>query len=100
MNQRYDLVVDNDGDLLKAQIKTGRLRNGAIEFSAVSTQSNTNRTRRKFYTGEVDLFIVYCRENRRTYVIPANEVPRTGMYLRLDPPRNNQTKARRRALPI
>ena len=92
VNQRYDMVLDNDGDLLKAQINTGRLRNGAIEFSAVITQSNTNGTRRKFYTGEVDLFIVYCRENRRTYVIPANEVPQTGMYLRLDPPRNNQAK--------
>ena len=44
VNQRYDMVLDNDGELLKAQIKTGRLRNGVIEFSAVSTQSNMNRT--------------------------------------------------------
>ena len=39
VNQRYDLVVDNDGELLKAQIKTGRLRNGVIEFKAQSVRS-------------------------------------------------------------
>ena len=92
VNQRYDLVLDCDGRLLKVQVKTGRLRDGVIRFSAVSTQSNTNGTRRRHYTGEVDLFIVYCPDNKRVYVIPAREVPRSGMYLRVDPPRNKQTK--------
>ncbi len=92
VNQRYDLVLDNDGDLLKAQVKTGRLRGGVIEFSAISVQSNTNGTRRKYYKGEVDMFIVYCPHNKGLYVIPAEEVPPSGMHLRLVPPRNNQSK--------
>jgi hypothetical protein len=92
VNQRYDLVLEHDGRFLKAQCKTGRLRRGVIRFSAVSTQSNTSETRRRGYEGEVDLFVVYCPENQNVYVIPADEVPFTGMYLRVDPPRNGQSK--------
>jgi PD-(D/E)XK endonuclease len=34
VNQRYDMVLDNDGRLLKVQCKTGRLKEGAIRFSS------------------------------------------------------------------
>jgi hypothetical protein len=92
VNQRYDLVLDCDGRFLRAQCKSGRLRDGAIQFSAMSIQSNTKRTRVRGYAGEVDLFIVYCAENQRVYVIPADEVPNSQMHLRIDPPRNRQSK--------
>jgi len=92
VNQRYDLVLDCGGRLLKAQCKAGRLRDGVVQFSSQSVQSNTRGTSTRGYAGEVDLFMVYCPENRRVYVIPADEVPSTGMYLRIDPPRNRQSK--------
>ena len=92
VNQRYDLVLDCDGRFLRAQCKSGRLRAGVIQFNAMSIQSNTKGTRVRGYTGEVDLFIVYCAENRRVYVIPADEVPNSQMHLRIDPPRNRQSK--------
>src|SRR5215217_4997530 len=91
-NHRFDMVILRDGQFLTAQCKTGRLRNGAVEFSARSVQSNTKGTRFRGYTGEVDLFIVFCPSNRGIYVIPAEDVPVTGMYLRVDPPRNGQSK--------
>jgi hypothetical protein len=86
------LVLDCGGRLLKAQCKTGRLREGAVRFSAQSVQSNTRRSRVRNYAGEVDLFIVFCPETKRVYVVPAEEVPNTWMYLRVDPPRNGQNK--------
>lgn len=92
VNQRYDLVLESEGRFLRAQCKSGRLREGAIQFRALSTQSNTRRTRSRNYVGEVDLFIVYCPDIQRVYVVPAEEVPNTGMYLRVDPPRNRQAK--------
>ncbi len=92
VNQRYDLVLDCGGRLLRAQCKTGRLRQGAIEFRVVSTQSNMNRTRTQGYAGQVDLFIVYCSETEKTYVIPTEDVPGARMYLRVTPPRNRQAK--------
>lgn len=92
VNHRYDLVLDCGDRLLKVQCKTGRLRDGVVQFSSRSIQSNTRETRTRSYTGEIDLFMVYCPENRRVYVIPVDEVPDTGMYLRIDPPRNRQNK--------
>ncbi|HET9162384.1 MAG TPA: group I intron-associated PD-(D/E)XK endonuclease [Solirubrobacterales bacterium] len=92
VNQRYDLVLESDGRFLKVQCKTGRLRDGAVRFSARSVQSNTACTRAKAYSGEVDLFSVYCPDNDRVYVIPVDEVPATAMYLRVEPPRNRQCK--------
>jgi PD-(D/E)XK nuclease superfamily protein len=95
VNQRYDLVLEGeDGRFLKAQCKTGRLRDGVIEFRAVSTQSNMKRTRTRNYSGEIDLFMVYCRENEQVYVIPVDEVPSRGMYLRVDPPRKQCKRVR------
>ncbi|HXR32002.1 MAG TPA: group I intron-associated PD-(D/E)XK endonuclease [Solirubrobacterales bacterium] len=78
VNQRYDLVLDCEGRFLKAQCKTGRLREGVIQCSTQSIQSNTRSTRWRSYTGEVDLFIVYCPQNDSVYVIPADEVPSRG----------------------
>ncbi len=92
VNQRYDLVLDCDGRFLRAQCKTGRLREGVIQCSTQSIQSNTRGTRWRSYTGEIDLFIVYCPQNDSVYVIPADEVPSRGMHLRVNPPRNRQDK--------
>ena len=92
VNQRYDLVLDSDGQFLKVQCKTGRLRGGAIRFRAQSVQSNTGTTKTRHYLGEVDLFAVYCPDNDSVYMIPADDVPSTAMYLRVDKPRNKQRK--------
>jgi len=92
VNQRYDLVLDCGGRLLKAQCKAGRLRDGVVQFSSQSIQSNTRGTRTRSYEGQVDLFLVYCPDNETIYAIPAEEVPNTGMFLRIDPPRNHQSK--------
>ena len=92
VNQRYDLVLESAGRFLKVQCKTGRLRNGVIQFSAMSIQSNTRRTKIRGYRGEVDLFVVYCPDNGGIYVIPADEIPPTGVHLRVNPPRNGQRK--------
>lgn len=92
VNQRYDLVLQSDERFLKAQCKTGRLRNGVVQFNPRSIQSNTCRTQVRGYEGEVDLFIIYCPDNQGVYVIPADEVPSTEMYLRVDLPRNGQRK--------
>lgn len=92
VNQRYDLVLECEGRFLKVQCKTGRLRDGVVRVSTQSIQSNTRGTRTRSYTGEVDLFIVYCTDNEGIYVVPADEVPARGMHLRVDPPRNGQSK--------
>lgn len=92
VNQRYDLVLESEGRFFKVQCKTGRLKRGAIRFRGQSIQSNTKGTRMRPYLGEVDFFAVYCRDNDSVYMVPAEDVPATGMYLRVSSPRNEQRK--------
>ena len=89
-NHRYDLVLDVSGRFLRAQCKTGRLRNGAIAFRTCSVRSNTKRAYLRDYKGEVDLFLVYCPETEGTYAVPAEVAPSNMMHLRVDRCRNRQ----------
>ena len=91
-NHRYDLVLDQGDHLVRVQCKTGRMRNGAIEFSPQSVRSNTKQVLTRPYDGEADYFAVYCRTNDGVYLIPCAEVTRGHNRLRLEPPANSQRK--------
>src|SRR4051794_5884579 len=65
VNQRYDLVLDVDGEFIRVQCKTGRLRNGVVIFPTRSIRTNTREILKRCYFGEVELFLVYCPDNRR-----------------------------------
>jgi PD-(D/E)XK nuclease superfamily protein len=75
------------------QCKTGRLRNGAIVFSARSCRSNRNRIYVRSCTDEADVFVVHCPETERIYAVPVGE---SGVLkeasLRVTAPANGQTK--------
>ena len=91
-NQRYDLIIDFGDRLARIQCKTGRLRNGAVEFATQSTRVNTRRTFRRGYGGEIDYFAVYCPATNGVYLVPIEETQGTNSFLRIDQPRNNQVK--------
>jgi len=93
-NTRADLIVDRRGDLLRVQIKSGRLRSGVVEFACCSTYGHhaSPALVRRSYHGEVDAFAVYCRETHGVYLLPIGEVKNTSKcWLRVEPPRNNQS---------
>jgi hypothetical protein len=92
-NTRYDLAIDDGTRIARVQCKTGRLRSGAVIFSACSSYAhhpNPHVTRRHYH-GEVDYFAVFCPGLRRSYLIPIADltVRKQGM-LRVAAPRNNQ----------
>jgi hypothetical protein len=91
-NQRYDLVLDMGGKFLRAQCKTGRLRDGVIRFPTRSTRINSRGPIFRTYAGEVEIFLVHCPETDRIYAVPVNDVPRTDGWLRVDPTENGQAK--------
>ncbi|MBC7933039.1 MAG: hypothetical protein H7Z38_20955 [Rubrivivax sp.] len=82
----YDMVVDSGAALLRVQVKTGRLRNGVIEFETRRTRSRT--TRSGYEANEVDYFVIYCPELEKVYAMKAME----GVFgkLRVSPTGNNQ----------
>jgi len=89
-NQRYDLVVDLRTKFLKIQCKTGRIKAGAIIFPTSSSQAHRGKGRQS-YRGQIDLFAVYCPENRRVYVVPVDDVGTCEGSLRIEATKNNQT---------
>jgi hypothetical protein len=98
-NARYDLVIDKDGKLSRVQVKTGRLRNGAVIFNAYSSHSHRNGIACKPYTDEVDFFGVYCSELRSVYLIPIADTARLSGTLRVYPTKNGQSSHVRLAQP-
>ena len=82
----YDLVVEKDGKFQRVQCKTGALRNGVVVFNTSSDDHGS-------YEGLVDVFAVFCPQNGKVYWVPiAAAGTQTGMYLRVDPPKNGQVK--------
>jgi hypothetical protein len=70
-NQRYDLIVDCNGKLLKGQVKTGYLsRTNKVTHRTYSTRINSKHYITKGYKGEIDLFFVYCPTNNEVWVTP------------------------------
>jgi hypothetical protein len=97
-NQRYDLVLDLGAEFLRVQCKTGRLRNGAIVFSAQSCRSNRSGTYVRSYTGDADVFLIHCPDTDRIYAVPVGESGvLTEASLRVTPPANGQAKGIRSA---
>lgn len=92
VNQRYDVVLDQGGRFLRAQCKTGRLRNGVVLFPARSIRSNMNKTLIRDYIGDVEIFLVYCPETDRIYSVPVEDATTTTCTLRVDPTRNGQQR--------
>jgi len=71
-NQRYDIVIEIDGNLKKVQCKSARLHGDIIEFNLCS--GKVLGKRKGDYKGEIDYFAAYCEELDKTYLISINEV--------------------------
>ena len=96
-NQRYDLLIDDNGDFIRVQCKTGRLRNGAVRFNTCSftyhhPANQGSRPYQHHYRGAADLFGVYCRDTGGVYLVPVEEVGVRHGSLRVTSPRNSQSK--------
>lgn len=90
-NQRYDLVIEENGVFKRIQCKTGNIRNGVIGFPTQSSTFHSNGLRHS-YIGQIEYFAVYCPQNDKCYLIPIKDVPKKGAILRIRSPRNNQKK--------
>jgi hypothetical protein len=91
-NQRYDMVLDVGDRFLRVQCKTGRLRNGAIEFRSQSVRCNTKQIVIRNYIGEIEYFAVYCPATAGIYMVRCDETTRGHTTLRVRPAANCQAK--------
>lgn len=84
---RSDLIYEHPetGALTKVQVKTGRLKNGAVSFQTCSVNGFTGKT--KSYHGQCDEFMVWCPETRKVYRISVAECGVKMTTLRVDNPK-------------
>lgn len=95
---RYDLLIDNeDGSFVRVQCKTGRLRDGRVEFRLYSVSGHN--TKAVGYVGQVDAYGVYCPQTATTYLVPVTAIGACGALatLRVADARNGQTRGVRLA---
>ena len=96
----YDWLADDGERILRVQVKTGRLKKGAIVCPMRTNNGRwfkkgvvgSNRT----YHGKADLIAIYCPETEKVYVFEPHQWSATPL-LRVHPPLNNQVKGIRMA---
>ena len=87
-NAAYDLVLDDDGTLLRVQCKTGRLRNNRVVFQTSSVYLVEGKYTKFDYRGKIDLWAVCCFEISKIYLIPIADMQNTSQaVLHLEAPR-------------
>jgi PD-(D/E)XK nuclease superfamily protein len=92
-NTRYDLLIDDGKILSRVQVKTGRLRKGAIQWNCCSTHGHRTGPNFKSYIGQIDFFGIYCPQLQSAYLVPISQAPsRRTSSLRVVPTRNRQTR--------
>jgi hypothetical protein len=79
------------------RLKTGRIKRGTVAFSTASTNHYVRdgaviHSARQSYTGQIEYFGVYCFDNDKCYLIPVDDIGKTGGFLRIDETKNNQKK--------
>jgi PD-(D/E)XK endonuclease len=85
----FDLaaVIPPDGEIVRIQVKSGRIRSGCVLFNSCSTDHGKGR---RPYRELADVIAVYVRELGTLYIVPVDDCPGYVGSLRLDPPLNNQ----------
>lgn len=92
--ERYDFVVDIEGNLYKIQVKSANsnhIEEGYIEFNTSNKTTREGKFVRHAYTSEqIDYFMTSY--DNKCYLIPVEECSTTQKRLRFTPPKNGQTK--------
>ena len=86
-NQKYDFVLEKNGEYKTVQCKTGRIRNGAIIFNLYSVVRDKDTKKHKKVTyHNVDYFGVYCEATNKSYLVSSEILPQYEGTLRVDEP--------------
>jgi hypothetical protein len=91
-NQRYDLVIENDGKFERVQCKTGVFKNNRVSFSLRSIFISKKKPVVRTYHGQIEYFGVFCKELDKCYLVPISKTGRNAftMCIRPEDIRNNR----------
>lgn len=96
---RYDLIFEVGARFLRIQCKSASKQDGALVIRCCSNRRTREGLRRRTYdAADVDAIVAYSSELGRSYVLaPEHFAGRFCVHLRLDRPRNNQSRGIRLA---
>ena len=84
-NDRYDLVLDDDGELYRIQCKTAwRNKEETIRFNTHTQTTRGGEYREETYYGEIDAFAVHYPGNGNVYWVDIDDATGQKMELRFD----------------
>lgn len=84
-NDRYDLLVDDNGDIYRVQVKTGRVSGSTVNFKCRScTTVNGEDTYNEYTEEEIDAYVVCCAERDEVYWVPVEDAGSSQMDLRFE----------------
>lgn len=82
-NEKYDLVIEIHGKLLKVQVKSSaQVAFGRLVFNLRSVRYN-NKGSHIYTKSEIDLFVLYHEHTNQLYCITPEECAGTAIMLRL-----------------
>lgn len=88
----YDLIVDTGVRLIKIQVKTGRLEDGYVIYQAKRHRGSKSNAFTCYTEEDVDIFTVWCPNNREIYAVPVAMSLLNHPRLRIVRARNSQEK--------
>ena len=93
-NTRYDLVLDKDGKLYRAQVKHCPAKNGAFRIKTNSVSTKNGKTIASFYdSSQIDLFLAINFEKAVCIVLPVDLAENCySLSIRYETTKNNQTE--------
>lgn len=89
----YDLAIDLGPQVLKVQVKTGRLRDGCVVFP-MRRYSGHSSQGKLYGVGEIDIFAVYCPDNQHMYAVPLSGTLIEGRLRETETKNNQKQKIR------
>ena len=95
-HERYDLVLEIQGRLIRVQCKWGSRKRDVICVRVSSSYHSPTRgyVKSTYDESQIDALAVYCEDLDRCYLLPVSMVAgRQLLHLRTSAPRNNQRAA-------
>jgi len=85
-NQRYDLLIDDSGEIHRVQVKRGSMDDGCVRFECKTayTDGNGERHYNSYDSSEIDAYCVWSPDTRRVYWVPIEDAGSSAMRLRVE----------------
>lgn len=82
-NERADMIIDLNGELLKIQVKTSTVyKDGGTKFTLCCSRGHKEIYKTIYTEDDIDYFVLYSIPTDEMYMIHVNDTPNTSIFIR------------------